>query len=60
MENEEVEYQQFENQLTDSLQTFTNQRSSSSSAEDLEEELSRKPCLSHMLQLVMAIFDKFK
>jgi hypothetical protein len=59
MENEEVEYQQFENQLIDSLRTFTNQTSSSSSAEDLEE-LSRKPCISHMLQLVMAIFDKFK
>ncbi|KZS07318.1 Uncharacterized protein APZ42_028996 [Daphnia magna] len=59
IENEEVKYQQFENQLTDSLRTFINPTSSSSPAED-REELLRKPCISHMLQLVMAIFNKFK
>ncbi|KAI9559669.1 hypothetical protein GHT06_013674 [Daphnia sinensis] len=59
IENEEVEYQEFEYQLTDSLRTIINPTSSSSPADD-KQELSRKPCISHMLQLVMAIFDKVK
>ncbi|KZS01454.1 Uncharacterized protein APZ42_001883, partial [Daphnia magna] len=56
MENEEVEFLQFERQASESLRTmfFRNE------GETEEQYLKRLSCFSHRLQLVMAIFDKFR
>lgn len=59
LENEEVDYDIFETQINEALiqiQSCVRRRNES----EQEFQLRRLSCLSHRLQLVMAIFDKFK
>ncbi|KAI9556011.1 hypothetical protein GHT06_018572 [Daphnia sinensis] len=58
LENEEVEYDNFETQITDALAHCRIIRRPNESEGEIK--LRRLSCLSHRLQLVMSIFDKFK
>lgn len=58
LENEEVEHDNFETQITDALAHCRIIRRPNESEEELK--LRRLSCLSHRLQLVMSIFDKLK
>jgi hypothetical protein len=59
LENEEVEYEIFETQIKEALiQIQSCVRRPNESEEEFK--LRRLSCLSHRLQLVMSIFDKFK
>ena len=56
IENDQVEFLQFEVQVTQHLQAIFPQYH----GETEEEYLKRLSCLSHKLQLVMSTFDKYK
>lgn len=58
LENEEVEFDNFEIKITEALAPCQIIRHPNESEEEFK--LRRLACLSHRLQLVMSIFDKFK